>query len=169
MEAAAGNLHVTGAIDGVFGRDDTRLERGQRGDHLERRAGRVGAGHRFVRKGPIFVVRQGAVIGHGNPAHKQVRIKGRRGCDGEKIAAGNIHDHRACAFLAQTGLNKGLQFHVYGQLHVGSRFALAAVQFAHDAACGVDLDTLGTRLAAQAVFELGFDPDLANLEARNAQ
>ena len=62
-----------------------------------------------------------------------------------------------------------MQLGVDGQLHVCARFALAAVQLAHDPTGGVDLDPLGARLAAQAGFDLGLKSDLADLKAGNAQ
>ena len=47
--------------------------------------------------------------------------------------------------------------------------ALAAVELAHDAAGGVDLDPLGARAAAQDVLVFRLDADLADLEARDPQ
>ena len=80
-----------------------------------------------------------------------------------------VEHHDAGAFLAQPRGGVVLQLTVDGKLHSGAAGAFAAVELAHDAANGVDLDPLGPGLAAQHLFELGLDADLADLKPRNAQ
>ena len=58
---------------------------------------------------------------------------------------------------------------VDGQLQVLTRRVFIAAQLAHHPTAGIDLDALGSGLAAKLVFELGLDPDLADLEFGDLQ
>ena len=108
---------------------------------------------------------QCGVIGAGNPAHEQVRVKRRRRYRRDDIAVVDIHHHAGGTFLAQAGLHEILHIGVNGQPQVFALQTFLAVQLAHHPADGVDLDPLGASRAAQGVFHPLLDPDLADLEA----
>ena len=169
VEAAARDLQVARAPDGVARPDHPGLERGHGGDHLEGRARRIGALHRLVGQRPVGIVGQALVIGHRDAAHEEVGIEaGRRG-DGAQIAGLAVHHHRRGALAAQPRLDIGLQAGIHRQLQVRAGLPVAAVKLAHHPARGVDLHALGAGLAAQQVLLLGLQPDLADLEARDHQ
>jgi len=169
METAVTDLEEAGAIDRLLGVGDPCLERRHRGDHLEGRAGRIGALDRLVGQRAIGVLGQAPVVGHRDATHEQVGIEtGGRG-DGAQVAGFAVDDHGSRAFLSQSCLHIGLQRRVHGQLQIGAGLALAPVQLAHDAAIGVDFDPFGAGLAAQQILLLGLQPDLADLKARDAQ
>ena len=160
---------MAGAIDRLIGGDDALFDGGKRHDHFEGRAGRVGALYGFVHQGAVFGIEQRVVIRRRDAADKEVRVIAGRGGKRGQIAILAIDDDHGGAFLAQTGLHIALQIGVHGQLQIGPGLPLAPLQLAHHAARGVDLHMFGARRAAQQVFGAGFDVDLADLKARDAQ
>jgi hypothetical protein len=102
-------------------------------------------------------------------AHEEVRVEGRRGGQRQHLAGAAIHHDRAGALARQPRLDVVLQpaSMVSCTSDPGSR--RVAVQLAHLAACGVDLDPLGARASAQFAFHAGFDIVAADLEIGDLQ
>ena len=169
VKASPRNFEVPAAVERVLRADDPRFQPGEGDHHLEGRAGRVDALHRFRGERAILVLGQGAIVADGDAPDKEVGIERGRGADREHVARGYVHHDGGGAFAFQSRLNVGLQLVVDGQLQVFALNPCAAVQLAHLAPDMVDLNPPRTGLAAQSVLHLGFQTDLADLEPRDQQ
>ena len=169
VKAAVGHFQIARAINRLVGLGHALFQRCQRRHHLEGRTGRISPLHRFRRQRAIDVVGQFLVVGDRNTTHEQVGVERRRRGNCNQIAGLAVYDHGTGAFVAQPRLNIVLQGGINGQLNVRTWTSFAPVQFAHDAARGVDFFTFYAGLAAQTVLLLGFNANLADLEPRDQQ
>ena len=149
--------------------DDAVLERGQRDQRLDRRAGRVFAAQRAVEQRNVEVFRQSRVLGIREPAREPVRVEGRRADEGQHVAVPRIDRHDGCAPAGERVLGGLLHARVDREIEVLAGHGLATLEIGRGepdaldaAALGVDQQLLVAGLAVQVVFVGPLDAELAD-------
>ncbi len=163
-------LELAFARDPLAEIDDAHLERGEGHDHLERRAGRIGAADRAI---DHWVVLGGLEAAHqpaaGRPGHL-AGVELRHGGHDQNFAGRDIEcDECGSLFARQACQHLGLQTRVDGGDDIVARCRLGALEIAHDTAARVDLVLDMAALAAQLVLHAALDAELADAHAGQAQ
>ena len=105
VELASADLKITRAIYRVVGHRNTGLQRRQRSDHLESRAGWIDPLHRLVGQRAVLVVQQLVVVLDRDTSHEQIRVKPRSRNAGQNIAGFAIQHNGGGTFTLQARMD----------------------------------------------------------------
>ena len=145
------------------------LQRRQRGDHLEGRAGGVQALRALVDERVMVAGLELVPQVGGNAGRKDVGVVGGHRAHAQHVAGLAVHDDDARRIVADAARGIGLQRLVDGQADSGAGRVAAGIEIADHPAAGVDLDPARARDAAQARVLRALDTVLAELEAGEDQ
>ena len=167
-EKAVAQLVSARAVD-PFRRLDALLQQRQAGHRFQGGAGRIQPAQRLVEQRDVIILVEHFPLQAADPAGKRVGIeRGHRHQRQDRAGHAIDHHHRG-GFQPAPARGEILQPAVDGQLDRFAGHVVALVQIAHEFAAGGHFDPLPAGRAAQHLFELLFQPVLADLETRGDQ